>query len=226
MRFDGVRAVRYCEVFLIGGDALTKDLKADFYNTTGRNSAADPRDTCPADLWAKVDPEALKKELKVLGVFENGPRGWANDWFELPVGTQRDFNGLEARWMGAVQLPKDVDLHKKGSSAYKPATVSRKSEMGYVKGRPVFMLVSPDGMPWVMQAYSNIVDPDLTYDDLNGLGRRLKLASGWKFQVKVLDRDLSIRAIDGKARIVQDDLENTYDACFEEAGQKACSFKP
>lgn len=97
--------------------------------------------------------------------------------------------------------------------------------MGFTKGQPVFMLVSPDGMPWVMQAYSNIVDPGLTYDDLKVLGKRLK-APGWKFQVKVLDRDLSIRAIDGKACIVQDDLENTYDACFEDAGQSACSIKP
>jgi len=28
--------------------------------------------------------------------------------------------------------------------------------------------------------------------------------------------------IDGHARIVQDDLENTYDACFD----TACSYKP
>ena len=35
-----------------------------------------------------------------------------------------------------------------------------------------------------------------------------------------------VRAVNGKARIVQDDLENTYDACFEEAGRKACSIKP
>jgi hypothetical protein len=33
MRFDNLRAMRYCEVFLIGGDAVTHDLKADFYNT-------------------------------------------------------------------------------------------------------------------------------------------------------------------------------------------------
>jgi len=124
------------------------------------------RDTCPAAVWGKVDAEALKEQYKVLGVFKNGPRGWANDWFELPVGTERNFDGLNARWMGEVQLPKDVDLKKKGSSAYKPTTVARKSEMGFAKGKPVFILDDPDGMPWVMQAYSNIVDPNLTYNDL------------------------------------------------------------
>jgi hypothetical protein len=221
-RFDNLRAMRYCEVFLIGGDALTKDLQAVFYNTTDLNNKANSRDTCPAALWAKVDAEALKKEYAVLGVFKNGPRGWAMDWIELPVGAMRTFDGLEARWMGEVQLPKGVKLHEKGSSAYKPTTVARKSQMGFAKGQPVFMLESPDGMPWVMQAVSQIVDPNLTYADLQTLDSKLKLAPGWKYRVKVLDQDLTIRAVNGVARIVQDDLENTYDACFE----TACSYQP
>jgi hypothetical protein len=222
MRFGNLRDMRYCEVFLIGGDALTHDLKADFYNTTDLNNVQNPRDTCPAAIWAKVDAESLKAKYDVLGVFKNGPRHWAMDWIQLPVGAERNFDGLNARWMGEVQLPKDVDLKKKGSSAYKPTTVARKSEMGFAKGQPVFILDYPDGMPWVMQAYSNIVDPNLTYNDLQTLDKKLKLAPGWKYRVKVLDQDLTIRAVNGHARIVQDDLENTYDACFE----TACSDKP
>ena len=73
-----------------------------------------------------------------------------------------------------------------------------------------------------MQASSRIVDPNLTYDGLEKLGDKLKPAPGWKFRTKVLDQDLTIRAVNGTARIVQDDLENTYDACFE----TACSYKP
>jgi hypothetical protein len=222
MHFDNLRAMRYCEVFLIGGDAVTHDLEAVFYNTTDLNNAQNPRDTCPAPVWEKVDPEALKKQYHVLGVFKNGPRHWAMDWIQLPVGAERNFDGLAARWMGEVQLPKNVDLKKKGSSGYHPTTVARKSEMGFKKGEPVFMLESPDGMPWVMQAYSNIVDPNLSYADLQTLGTKLKPAPGWKYRVKVLDQDLTIRAVNGHARIVQDDLENTYDACFE----TACSYKP
>ncbi len=162
----------------------------------------------------------MKKEYDVLGVFKNGPRGWANDWIELPVGAQRSFDGLQANWFGVVQLPKDFG--KKGSTYYNPTTVARKSQMGFLKGQPVFILETPDGMPWVMQAYSSIVDPNLTYEGLKDLDEKLKLAPGWKFRVKVLDQDLTIKAVDGHARIVQDDLENTYDACFE----TACSFKP
>ncbi len=224
--FDGLRAMRYCEVFLIGGDAVTKNLQAVFYNTTDLNNEADPRDTCPAGLWDRVDHVALKKQYRVLGVFKNGPRFWALDWIELPVGTQRDFDGVQARWMGKVQLPKSYNPKEKGSVAYKPTTVARKSKMGFSKGQPVFIVESPDGMPWVMQAYSLIVDPKLTYEDLQTLDAKLKLAPGWKYRVKVLDADLEIHAVNGVARIVQDDLENTYDACFEEAGQKACSIMP
>ncbi len=224
--FDGLRAMRYCEVFLIGGDAVTKNLKAAFYNTTELNNEENARDSCPAALWDRVDPEALKKQYRVLGVFKNGPRYWAMDWIELPVGTQRDFDGVQARWMGRVSLPKGVNLAQKGSSAYKPTTVARKSRMGFSKGQPVFIVDSPDGVPWVMQAYSRIVDPKLAYEDLQTLDTKLKPAPGWKYRVKVLDADLEIHAVNGIARIVQDDLENTYDACFEDAGQKSCSIMP
>jgi len=222
MRFDNLRDVRYAEVFLIGGDALTHNLQAAFYNTTALNNTADPRDTCPQALWNKLDPEKLKKQYDVLSVFKNGPRHWAMDWIELPVGVERDFDGLKARWMGQVNLPKDVNLKEKGSTAYKPTTVARKSQMGFGKGKPVFILDDPEGRPWVMQAYSLIVDPSLTYELLKNLGSKLKLAPGWKFRVQVLDQDLTIKAVNGIAHIVQDDLGNTYDLCADGSS----NFKP
>ena len=45
-----------------------------------------------------------------------------------------------------------------------------------------------------MQAYSGIVDKNLGYADLQNLDQKLKLAAGWKYRVKVLDRDLEIHA--------------------------------
>jgi hypothetical protein len=217
MRFEDLRAYRYGEIFLICGEAGTS-----MYNTTGLNDKEDPRDSCPAELWANVDPGTLKKQYDVLGVFKNGPRVWTVDWIELPVGTKRDFNGLEARWLAYPQLPKGVDLHKAGSTAYIPVKVERKSKMGFVKGQPVFILDDPDGMPWVMQACSQIVDPNLTYADLQTLGKKLKLLPGWTYRVKVLDQDLMIQAVNGIAIVLQDDLQNTYNACFE----TACSYRP
>ena len=71
-------------------------------------------------------------------------------------------------------------------------------------------------------AYSLIVGPNLKYDSLKDLGSRLKLPPGWKFRVKVLDQDLTIRAVDGIAHILQDDLQDTYDLCTG----GAASFMP
>ncbi len=225
-KYDNIRAMGYCEVFLIGGNPITKNLKAAIYNTTDLNNHANPLQTCPADLWAKIDPEVLKKQNDMLGAFKNGPRGWTNDWIQLPVGQEQTFDGLQTHWFMTVDLPKDLELGKKGGTAYKPTIGHRNSEMGFVAGKPVFILDDPDGNPWVMQAYAQIVDPNLTYEQLTSLGDKLKLPPGWKFRVKVLDRDLTIKAINGEAWIVQDDLENTYDKCFEESGQTACTFRP
>ena len=45
---------RYTEMFLIGGNAITKDLKANVYNTWGLNGGATTGDSCPAALLDKV----------------------------------------------------------------------------------------------------------------------------------------------------------------------------
>lgn len=221
MSFEGLRGVRYCELNFIYPDLQTGSLYTEMWNSTGLNNA-DPKNTCPADVWAKVDAAALAKEHKVMAVWKNGPRGWTVDRIDLPVGEVTTFDGWQGRWYARPNIPKGVNPDQKGSSAYKPLTVERSSTMTFLAGQPVFILDDPQGTPWVMQAYGMIVDPGLTYDGLADLGSRLQLAEGWKFRVKVLDQDLTISAVDGKAEIVQDDLQNTYDACFE----TACTYKP
>jgi len=226
-RVDELRTVRYCEIFLIGGDVITRDLYGEVFNTTELNNEADPQDTCPQPLWAKIDAEALKKRYLALGVYKNGPRGWVNDWFELPISPDvRSFNGLDTRWFMKVELPKGFRPGRSAESAYKTIKAVRSSVMGFVKGQPVFILEDPSGTPWVMHAWSMTVDPKLSNADLKNLGSRLKFSPGWKYRVRVLDQDLTIKAVNGIALITQDELENTYDACFEENGENACSFKP
>lgn len=225
MKFEKLQNVRYAEIFLIMLDPAKKQLYAEVYNTTELNNSSDVKDTCPKALWDKVDPEALKKQYEVMGVFKNGPRFWCYDWIELPVGAERDFNGLKARWMAQVNLQKGFGKEK-GATFYKPTTVARKSTQGYAKGQTVFILDDPEGTPWVMQAYCHIVDKNLKWADLKTLGEKLKLPTGWKYRVTVLDKDLTISAVNGLARIVQDDLESTYNACFEDGGKKNYNWKP
>ena len=57
--FTAVRGQRYTEMFLIGGNAITKDLSANVYNTTGLNGGATTGDSCPASaILDKVDSKA------------------------------------------------------------------------------------------------------------------------------------------------------------------------
>jgi hypothetical protein len=219
LTYEGLRAVRYCELFFITGNPET-GLKANFVNTSGLNNQADPKDTCPPEIWDKITPESLKSQYQVVGVFKNGPRNWTVDTIELPAGGVGTYDGLQARWLGKVKLPRGFG--KAGATAYNPTTVARKSVMHFEAGQPVFILDGPDGTPWVMQAFTTLVDPSLDYAGLQTLGDKLKLAEGWSFRVKVLDEPLTIHAVKGIATIVQDDLQGTYDACKE----GSCGYQP
>jgi hypothetical protein len=217
--YDNLRSARYCELFFIQGTPETS-LTANFVNSSDLNNAENPKDFCPADIWDKITPDELKAEYDVTGIFKNGPRHWTVDRIEIPAGAVGTYAGLQARWMGKVTLPKDFG--KAGATAYNPTTVARKSTMHFDSGRPVFILDDPQGTPWVMQAFTTKVDDSLSYDTLKSLGDKLKPTEGWSFRVKVLDEPLTIQAVNGTARIVQDELQGTYDACFE----TACTYKP
>jgi hypothetical protein len=73
----------------------------------------------------------------------------------------------------------------------------------------VFLLEGPDGSRYVMQAYAQIVDKTLTYDDLPALGAKLKLPEGWHYSTTVPQQDI-VAGAKGTATVVQDDLDNTY----------------
>jgi hypothetical protein len=60
-----------------------------------------------------------------------------------------------------------------------------------------------------MQSYSEIVDPSQRMADLPNLDSRLKLPAGWIFRTRIPSAPLTVIAT-GEARILQDDLENTY----------------
>jgi hypothetical protein len=74
--------------------------------------------------------------------------------------------------------------------------------------RDTLYLEAPDGSH-VMQAYAHIVDKTLSYNDMPALSARLKLPSGWRYTTTVPEKDL-VAGAEGKATVVQDDLENTY----------------
>lgn len=224
MTFTDLRGVRYGEISLLCGKS-----GATMYNTSGLNNAADPKDTAPADLWNGVSESEEATHYQVPSVWKNGPRGWTVDKINLPVSKEPlDFNGLKARWFAYPEYPptpvlKNQKLNAK--NAFKPNTIQRASKIYFSKGEQVFTLKDPDGNAWVMQAWAEIVDPNLRYDDLTNestMNKKLSLPSGWTYQVVTLKKDLEIVAPDGKATVTQDNLQDSYDEC----NPGACSYDP
>jgi len=70
-------------------------------------------------------------------------------------------------------------------------------------------LVSPSGEVYVMQSYSQIVNPTLSIKDLSTLDQQLKMPTGWSYKSRVLENELSLIA-NGTAYVLQDNLSNSY----------------
>jgi hypothetical protein len=111
---------------------------------------------------------------------------------------------------------------KAGGFAHKPIQSHRKSTMHFDQGKPVFIIDDPDATPWVMQAHTSLVDSSINYDTLKDMAPKLRLPTEWKYRVVTLDKDLTITTRGGFAWIAQENLQNTYDACKD----NACNFKP
>ena len=205
MTFEDLYNSRYCEIFLICGDE-----GSPVYNTTGLNNEEDPKDTAPASIMANFSTEAVKEQYKVPGVSLNPPRYWLLDSIRIPTGTRiRDFAGLKARWMATLTPGATA-----GGQPYIPVAISRESTFKWKNGQTAFILDDPFGMPWIMKSYTNFVDKNLTYGSLSMLGKKLKLPPNWKFRTTVLPQDLlEVTTSSGEARLIQDELQNTYDAC-------------
>lgn len=220
MRFENVRGQRYTEIFLIGGHAIIRDINAGVYNTIGLNDPSATGDSCPEAVLGKVDVDALMEQYDILGAFKNGPRLWCLDWVEVMVGSDRDFNGLHARWVMWLHVPKEMRKHE--STAYKQITGKRDTQFGINAGSPAFLLDDPDGNSYCMKSASLIVDPKQTYESLKDLGDRLKPAPGWSFRSVVLEQDLVLTPDNGEAKLTQDELGNTYDR----VGGAYSNYKP
>jgi hypothetical protein len=195
-----VRNQRYCEIFLANGSRSLITL--DVFNTLGLND-------CPEDQWRALKPDRLKKKFHARQVVMNGPRYFMMDTIsEVGSGEVESFDGLQARKVATFQIH-PTGLGGKGEPPYTEQAINRDTQYKFVKDRPIYELISSDGHTYVMQSYSQIIDPALTQQQLSTLGSRLKLPKGWKYKERMLDSDLDMNSM-GKAYVVQDDLKNTY----------------
>ena len=197
---DNMRGARYGEIILVKGGLFSMTGKV--YNTLGLND-------CPEAQWKALSPTAIKISHNAVDVLLNGPRCFVMDQASiLKPGKVVDFGSLQARHLANVKITPAILLKGK-AKPYAENAVARTSVFRYMKGRNVYELVSPTGSVYAMQSFSMQVDPKLSLTSLPSLGSRIHLPQGWKFRVVKPEADLTLEA-KGKAIVLQDDLENSY----------------
>lgn len=199
---EQVHGARYGEVLLVTG--RLNRIEATVYNTLGLNE-------CPDDLWRTLDTETIKKTYRARAVILNGPRYFLMDKISIAEPGEEifDFGGLQMRRLATVPLSLGSLLGGLRRHPYTEQPVHRTTVYVWDQGREVYELVAPDGTTYVMQSYSLAVDPNLTEAGLPALGARLQLPDGWHYRVRRLEEEWTLR-VDGEARVVQDELENSY----------------
>lgn len=194
------RDTRYCEVIPLTFEGF--DIHADVYNTVGFND-------CPQEEWERLDEEAIAADLGTDLVLLNGPRYFIFDDGEIEVpedAPTRTFGTLEMQWLATFTIP----VSQADGEPYRETAVARDTTFVFFADRPVFELVSPEGETWVMQSYSLEEDPSLTLDQLPDVGGRIAPPDGWSWRTRTPEKDLQVSDVEGLARVVQDDLRNTY----------------
>ena len=189
---------RYGEVLLVRMGQSGPE--ATVYNTFGLND-------CPAELWTALDAEAIARENGAAAALLNGPRYWLMSRIgKKAAGPQptRSFGGIDMIEQATVSLSSN------NPQPYSVNKVDRKAVFTFDAGRPVFELVDPDGQRWVMQTWSQVVDPNLTLDDLAGLATRLSPPPGWRYETRTLTEPLTVDTTATVAHVLQDELTNSY----------------
>ncbi|HXB87350.1 hypothetical protein [Mycobacterium sp.] len=194
----GLSGKRYGEVLLVTpGEAGPQ---ATVYNSY-------PLNDCPADLWSALDAQAIATENGAATALLNGPRYWLMNSIEKVTQGPRmikNFGGID------MLLQATVLLTAMNPAPYTANQVNRHTVFTFDAGEEVFELQDPAYRRWVMQTWSQIVDPDLSRGDLPKLGERLDLPEGWTYQKRVLESPLRIDSANRTALVLQDDLTNSY----------------
>lgn len=199
--------LRYCEILLLS--EAGEILEAQVYNTLGLND-------CPQSLWDALDLGAITTQQGALLAARNGPRYWVLDQI-TPINTEGTtlipgfgettvFGELEMRLVATVELSSGVSGE---NQPYVINEVMRNTIFTFVAGRRIFELEDPDGGVYVMQSMSQMTNPELQLHDLISLDDALDLPSGWTFNTRILQEELTLVA-NGIARVITDDLSNTY----------------
>lgn len=195
-----LRGKRYCEVLLLHG--APEGLTADVYNSY-------PMNDCPQSDWEALNAQQLAQENQALIANLNGPRYWLMDTIDKTVDTSgptKDFGGIEMTQRATVLVGDPATAQ----TPYLTHEVNRKTVFTFDKGSTVYELTDPQGRKWVMQSWSQEIDPTLSEADLTDLTPKLKLPAGWTYSSRTLTKPLTISTVAAPAKVTTDDLKNTY----------------
>ena len=209
-KYDNLRGYRYEEIDLFAKDALKKVPYVSMYNTTGLNGGEDSHNSAPKSLSNQLDPRKIAKRFQAISVAISPPRTWTVDWIIDRVGVVRNFDGLDAAWVGNSQAPAAELSAKPTSEAYRARLVASTLIVGFKKGSEVYLLDDPKDRTWVMISFSTKGVPDMTIDKLESLGDLIQPPQGWKFRTATLNKDLVLEPKGGFAGFTQDDKGNVY----------------
>ncbi len=221
-KYDNLRGYRFEEIDLYARDVIKKLLYVSIYNTTGQNDGDDTRDSAPRSYAEHLDPKKIARQYQALAVRISPPRYWALDWLADRVGAVRNFDGLDAVWMGNAQAAEWRLSAKPPPAAYRTAPFPRTAIEGFKKGSKVYLLDDPKGHTWALAAYTAAGAPGGSIDDLDSLGDQLKLPEGWKFRTAKLARDLILEPKGGFSASTEDDKGDVYHL----AGPGQSNFTP
>ena len=224
--YVGERGYRYMELFLSCPDAGTGIYNTMTFNIQPTNS----QDSAPDILMNNYSDAQVAKDWNATGVYMSGVRFWLHDKMRLSFANNvRQMDGLDTRWGANADI--SPEALSSGEQFYQYTHVICNRTWYFDAGKPVFILDAPNGMTFVMQSYSIAVDKNQKYEDLPNLASKLKLPDGWKFRTVTLQKDLTVNGITvngtpNQWRVTQDDLINTYSACWEADGQSSCNYRP
>lgn len=189
---------RYGEVLLVRNTESGPE--ATVYNTF-------PLNDCPAELWDNLDATAIAAENDAVAALLNGPRYWLMSG----IG-KRDREHLEHKSFGGLEMlcQATVKLSSMNPAPYQPNRVNRKALFTFDAGREIYELIDPDGRRWVMQTWSQTVDPTLSLADLPDLAGRLSLPDGWRYEPRTPTSTLRVDTTNSEASVTQDNLANSY----------------
>jgi len=221
--FSNQRGYRYAEAFI----TCPGQPQAGIFNTTGFNIRPEnSRDSIPNAIFKGYSDNAVQQNYGAAAVFMEETRYWMMDKLRILLGNNvRNLDGLDARFGAFTNVAPSATTGS--SNAFKIASVTRNSTFLFDAGQPAFILDAPNGMTFIQQSWVLSAGP---FQDPK-IGSSLTLPKGWTWRTKTLSKELTINGIpeNGAAnqwKVVQDNLGDSYSACWTTGGRSSCNYKP